>query len=1264
MASVAAPSPRIDRDKTSGIPLEPSDYAYAARERDDTSAAPRISRPVTLMRPEYDVVVVGSGYGGGVAASRFARAGKSVAVLELGLEKWPGEYPSGLLEAAPEVHVSGNLGQDEEPVENVSIGRRTGLYHLILGEGQNAFVANGLGGTSLLNANVFLHADERTLSMSEWPPEIRSHKDSLADYYHRAEQMLQPSPYPESYPSLKKLEVLEKQAKSLGFGDNFYRVPQTTFWEEKRNNAGVEMKASTCSGQDCTGVNDGSKNSVLMNYLPDAWNWGAEIFCECEVRHIQADPNGRGYLVFFAWHADGRDSFEGAFHDQLMWVRAKEFCFLGAGALGTTEILLRSQAHGMEVSPLVGQKLSGNGDMLCFGYNTDEIVNAIGKEESDQTSPCGPTITGVIDNRNPKTSPEVLDGYVIEEGAIPQSLGRLLQPILELMPGKWYPTPYNSWRHFVSRMRSRLSGPYAIGGSINRTQTYLVVSHDSNEGIMTLSGNKAYLQFLGVGNTKHVGYLEEVLKKATNAIGGTLINSPFYAAFNQREQITVHPIGGAKMSSDGTGRSGATDHLGQVFKGEGDECHRGLICVDASVIPIALGKENSQPPASTLLTHGPGVNPFATITALAERSCSLLLKEYNLIEDETSNGDLDLHGFPRKIHEMSSSHIQEAKAIKDAASQAGIRFTEIMDGHIYVGSDIDCFVVANKRAKGSSSSASLYVTVDAYSVQNLIERDDHASVATGTFACAALSKDPLMIQHGEIQFFTQDETVSDAENLAYKLDLLSTEGKTYFFYGYKKIDSSMTLSARKTWKATTTLYIVITNEDDSIAGRGIITISWRNFISELGSFGATGETATFTDKLFAPLNFVNFFAQNTAAYFFSPFRGLQRPINDTSGFLNKAAPIRSVMLTARDGVQISMKVWEPQKGKPTHAMALLFIPGASVNETIFSLPTIPINTIDYFTDLGYRCYVVVPRFGISEAEQLGYTAYDARWDIKAAVDFVLQAEDGREPYVVCHCLGSITTGMALLTGAVDARSICGMTSSQVLTNLRFGKVNALKSSTQLLTQIYEASHSSWNCVVRVANVGIQKLAGSWFPCNTTSSSGLVQNLLDQILRLYPVGNPDEVCNSSVCHRGSLVFGRLWQHANLNRATHAHLNKFLGGIHMNFLSHLMRMGAEEPHHPRSSEPEFADLVEDPGNLERLKGLKIQFISGGENVVFSPLSTSESYDLLRDAFGEDGYERVVVDGYGHLDTWMGKASFRDVYPRVQWHIEECERLSRDP
>jgi NADPH-dependent 2,4-dienoyl-CoA reductase/sulfur reductase-like enzyme len=52
-----------------------------------TDSYPHLSLPFEMMRPEYDVVVIGSGYGGGVAASRMARAGKSVALLELGWER-------------------------------------------------------------------------------------------------------------------------------------------------------------------------------------------------------------------------------------------------------------------------------------------------------------------------------------------------------------------------------------------------------------------------------------------------------------------------------------------------------------------------------------------------------------------------------------------------------------------------------------------------------------------------------------------------------------------------------------------------------------------------------------------------------------------------------------------------------------------------------------------------------------------------------------------------------------------------------------------------------------------------------------------------------------------------------------------------------------------------------------------------------------------------------------------------------------------------
>lgn len=73
---------------TGGSKLRTSDYPCFSGSAKKARKFPRLSRPVSMLRPEYDVVVVGSGYGAGVAASRMSRAGKSVAVLELGKEKW------------------------------------------------------------------------------------------------------------------------------------------------------------------------------------------------------------------------------------------------------------------------------------------------------------------------------------------------------------------------------------------------------------------------------------------------------------------------------------------------------------------------------------------------------------------------------------------------------------------------------------------------------------------------------------------------------------------------------------------------------------------------------------------------------------------------------------------------------------------------------------------------------------------------------------------------------------------------------------------------------------------------------------------------------------------------------------------------------------------------------------------------------------------------------------------------------------------------
>ena len=128
----------------------------------------------------------------------------------------------------------------------------------------------------------------------------------------------------------------------------------------------------------------------------------------------------------------------------------------------------------------------------------------------------------------------MLDGYVIEEGAIPSSLAPVLQTLLESLPGKKHGVygVKERLRHLQSRTEALLFGPYSPGSSVNRTQTYLIMSHDSNEAILKLQNDHPYLQFLGVGRTERVKELNDTLVKASEAIGGTLIPSPFYAGMN------------------------------------------------------------------------------------------------------------------------------------------------------------------------------------------------------------------------------------------------------------------------------------------------------------------------------------------------------------------------------------------------------------------------------------------------------------------------------------------------------------------------------------------------------------------------------------------------------------------------------------------------------------------------------------------------------------------------------------------------------------
>src|SRR6476646_3724928 len=110
----------------------------------------RLSFPIENIKDHYTVVVIGSGYGGAIAASRLARAGQQVCILERGREFQTGEFPDTEAEALAEV-------QAELP--NGHTGSRTGLYHFHVNPDVNVFVGCGLGGTSLINGNVAMRPE-------------------------------------------------------------------------------------------------------------------------------------------------------------------------------------------------------------------------------------------------------------------------------------------------------------------------------------------------------------------------------------------------------------------------------------------------------------------------------------------------------------------------------------------------------------------------------------------------------------------------------------------------------------------------------------------------------------------------------------------------------------------------------------------------------------------------------------------------------------------------------------------------------------------------------------------------------------------------------------------------------------------------------------------------------------------------------------------------------------------------------------------------
>jgi len=780
----------------------------------------KLSKPLTEMQAQYDMVIIGSGYGGSIAASRMARCGLHVCLLEKGKEFLPGEFPSNLKEAAMEMQF--NKGKNET-------GSGNGLYEFTVGSEISVFKGCGLGGTSLVNANVSIKPDPRVLEDPCWPEAIRNDPASFEEGLERAWEMLKPNPYPENqngYPVLKKTEAMRTSAEFMSEEFRLLDI-NVNFEDKEKNHVGVRQSKCTNCGDCVTGCNSGAKNTTAMNYLPDAVNHGADVFTNVKVLHLER--KNELWQVYFQILNTGRERFDAA----PMFIQAEKV-ILGAGSLGSTEILLRSAQRGLSLSPMIGKRFTGNGDVLGFGYNNDVPIHGIGLGDRSNggIAQVGPCITSVIDMRNRE---KLEDGLTLEEGTVPGPIRSILAGSLvtfSRLMGKDSDRGFKDyfqekWRE----VKSLVKGPFH--GAVDHTQIYLVMCHDDGNGEMELKDDRLNIHWKDVGRQNIFKKVSGELASATTALGGNIIPNPTWNKLLNYDLVTVHPLGGCPMADNAS--KGVVDHKGQVFSGEeGTELHPGLYVMDGAVIPRPIG-----------------TNPLLTISALAERGCKVLAEE---IGRPLSYALGDVEDEPGRY----------------TVEPTGIQFTETMKGFFSLD-EIHDYDAAYAKGNEGNSPFEFTLTIQSEDVDSLININIHEAGMFGTMTAPALSKSPLSAFQGIFNLFIVDPSDPERKKMLYSAQLISEESKRYYFEGFKDVHNDRGVDV---WKDTTSLFITIYEGDSSanrLLGKGKLHIEIGDFMKQLKTIKALNAPSK-VKGLKAVSKFAQFFAGNVYRTYFKKLK--------------------------------------------------------------------------------------------------------------------------------------------------------------------------------------------------------------------------------------------------------------------------------------------------------------------------------------------------------------------------------------------------------
>lgn len=1212
----------------------------------------RLSSTLDRLGDRYDVVVVGSGYGGAIVAARLAAAGCSVCVLERGREFQPGDFPNTMWEA---------LRQFQWRRRGQRHGARSGLFDLRAGHDMSVLVGCGLGGTSLINAGVALRPPAWVFDDARWPAELRQQgSEVLAPYLARAEQMLGVSSYPEHWPRLPKVEALSLAAAALG---SQVEHPPVAVHFGPRPAADGRPAISNGSGTppcelcgDCiTGCNYGAKNTVTANYLPLAVAHGAQIFTEAEVRTVLPAPESAqgGWIVSFDSAADRRSRFGDA---PSLFVHA-DAVVLAAGSLGSTEILFRSRTAGLAVSPRLGQGFSGNGDALAFAYDAEAPVHGLGLGRRPPTSETvvGPCIAGMV-----KVPDGAAGEILIEEGALPGALRSVLPAAFALAAES---DGVGGPLGFPQRVVRRLQ---ASSGALQRTLTFLVMGADTGEGRLTFDADDDLrVEWAGAGDEPVFDRGDDLLERASAALGAELVRNPFATPMFHDSLITVHPLGGCGMGDDAT--TGVVDHRGRVFTGQGG-VHDGLLVVDGSIVPRSLA-----------------VNPLLTISALAERSADLLIDDLVddppglqafLAEPERRAADSwidELAPFlaprsnvpPAESHR--NGHSDDEANHRVLAPEAGgrvpvpgasthqgpaLRFTERMRGHVAPFTELatdereDLLTLCQAgltrgRADGTGIEFVLSVGVD--DLPALLDDPSHAGSLAGTVAAPLLSPHRLLVVDGRFQLCAEDPTHVDTWLMRYTMGLVAEDGRRFRFEGTKVLHDRAGLDA---WGDTTTLYVTIREEEAEgsapLLAAGVMHLGPGDFARQMTTMRVLG-----VEGRLARLRWLTRFNTRFLRSLGTVYGG---PLDDVGVFPGRKAT--GIGLAGDGHRKLRLPQAEPRwrdgsgrwhegddrgddaclrlvRYEGGRRGPVLLAPGFGMSATSFLVSTVDTNLPEHLVALGYDVWLFDYRAGTDLASARTAFSMDdiATEDWPAAVREVLRVTGAGSVQVVAHCFGSVTFMMALAAGLKDVRSgVCMQVTLHPVTSL----VNQAKATLGI-----------GKALQRLGVRDVSPLRGA----------SLTNTVLDLALRAVPTPH-NERCGKAACRWVNAIYGSTHRHEQLNDATHDLLDELFGPGDLTALDHIRTI------------VQHRGAVDVAGNdvylshPERLR-LPLMLVHGQHNAIFHPEGSLRTLRWLEAANDPSLYERVVLPDYAHLDALIGRNAARDVFPYISRHLGRFNR-----